>query len=476
MPDGVLQWFDERSGTGEVVRGGRTYVARAADVETAARRAGARVHFDIARDDGVERAVDVVLRAGTRTGDRHGRVGNLAGARRADAKATTAYRQVHPEAARVGAEHPFEVARAWADAVGRGERDAALSLCAPEVRLHLAGHDLVGRRQLDGWLQEHPALGCRRQVVLRGIDGEVEVGWSRSGPAVALPELRCRVDHGLLSELWPLPARREAAAVSLAEGGGLRVETVVGPGVGADEVRYGEERVARVAERVADAVLFARLKLSVAGDPARPRPARAEALLDLNGEPVRAAVAARTIREASDLLAARLRDQLRHRDERREALHRSTGRAAPGEWRHAALAPPRPDHFDRPVDERQLVRLKALATKERTPEEAASEMEQLDYDFYLFRDADSGADSLVERSPDGPVLLSRIGAGEAAVASGGPTVSASPRVPPRLSLEEAIEYLNLTGASFVFYEDAGTGRGNVCYVRYDGHYGLLSLA
>lgn len=475
MPDGVLQWYDERSGVGAVVRAGRTYLARAADVETAARRAGARVHFDVARDDGVERAVEVVLRPGDRAGDHHARTGTLVGARRPDEKSTAGYRQMHPDEVRVGAERPLEVARAWADAVRRGESDAALALCSPEVRLHLAGHDLVGRRQLDSWVRQHPAFGCGRQVTLRGTDGDAEVHWSQRGPAAALPGVRCRVGHGWVVELWSLPAHPRTVEVPLAVGGELRIETVVGPGVGPDEARYAEEHLARAAERVADAVLFARLKLSVAGDPARPRPARAEALLDLNGDPVRAAVAARTIREAADLLAERLRDQLRHRAERRDALHRSSGRSTPGEWRHGALVAPRPDHFDRPVEERQLVRLRSLAPVERTAEEAVLDMEQLDYDFYLFRDSVTGADSLVERDPEGQIRLSRIEGEEAPQPPGGPIGLVSPQRPPRLQLDEAIEYLDVTGAPFVFYEDAGTGRGNVCYVRYDGHYGWICL-
>lgn len=475
MPDGVLQWFDERSGQGVVVRAGRSYVAKAADVEASARRTGARVHFDVVRDDGVERAVDVVLRRGTRTGDHHGRVGTLVGERRPDDKATAAYRQVHPEAHGVDPEHPVEVARAFADAVRRGEADAAAALCSPDLRLHLAGHDLVGRRQLDGWLAQHPALGCRQQVVLRGADGDVEVRWSRSDPGALLPGLRCRVANGLIVEAWSLPPRRATVEVALATGSGLRIETVIGPGVGPGEVRYAEEHLARAAEHVAEVVLFARLKLSMATDPARSRPARAEVLLDLNGDPVRAAVAARSVSEAVDLLAERLRDQLRHRAERREALHRSSGRAAPGAWRHGALVAPHPEHFDRPVEERQLVRVRSLAPAPRVPEEALADMEQLDYDFYLFCDLETGRDALVERDPEGHVRLSRVGGGGAAAAEAGLVGGAAPGTAPRHSLQEAIEYLNLTGAPHVFFEDADTGRGNVCYLRYDGHYGLISL-
>ena len=46
MPDGLLQWYDDRRGEGRVVRGGRRYPERAEDMEPHAPVPGARVHFD----------------------------------------------------------------------------------------------------------------------------------------------------------------------------------------------------------------------------------------------------------------------------------------------------------------------------------------------------------------------------------------------------------------------------------------------
>jgi hypothetical protein len=51
MPDGVMQWFDDETRGGVVVRAGRAYRARAADVDPDARRPGARVHFDVREED-----------------------------------------------------------------------------------------------------------------------------------------------------------------------------------------------------------------------------------------------------------------------------------------------------------------------------------------------------------------------------------------------------------------------------------------
>jgi hypothetical protein len=41
-------------------------------------------------------------------------------------------------------------------------------------------------------------------------------------------------------------------------------------------------------------------------------------------------------------------------------------------------------------------------------------------------------------------------------------------------VSDALARLDATGAPFVFLADADTGRGNVVYRRYDGHYGLIT--
>src|SRR5579875_2765884 len=96
MPDGIVRWYDPGSGQIAVVRRGKRFMATTADVEPVARRAGARVHFDIRRDGGVERAVDVRLRTGTRVSHRQRRFGALTAARRRFGKGPAFYEEVHP--------------------------------------------------------------------------------------------------------------------------------------------------------------------------------------------------------------------------------------------------------------------------------------------------------------------------------------------------------------------------------------------
>jgi hypothetical protein len=89
-----------------------------------------------------------------------------------------------------------------------------------------------------------------------------------------------------------------------------------------------------------------------------------------------------------------------------------------------------------------------------TPAEAVQEMEDLDHDFLLFTDRDSGAPALVRR-PAGPA-------------------TGTPPEPPRLTDEEARRRLEADGETSVFYLDRDTGEGRVLYLRHDGHYGLVA--
>ena len=196
--------------------------------------------------------------------------------------------------------------------------------------------------------------------------------------------------------------------------------------------------------------------------------------VDVNGEIVRAQRCAHEMREAIDLLQARLRHKLEHRAQHRHALRRRPATPATGEWRHGDSPSDRPVYFDRPADERELVRHKTFVTSELTPDEAAFDMEQLDFDFYLFRDLASGGDALLERLSDGSYRLTRA---RPTTIETGPTVVSwrSPSAPaPVLGLDEAIERISADGDRFVFFENTATGRGNVIYRRYDGHYGLIA--
>jgi hypothetical protein len=57
-----------------------------------------------------------------------------------------------------------------------------------------------------------------------------------------------------------------------------------------------------------------------------------------------------------------------------------------------------------------------------------------------------------------------------------PSITVCPAPAPRLSITGAINRLEAAGQPFLFFVNAETGRGNLIYHRYDGHYGLIAPA
>lgn len=476
MPDGVVQWFDRATGEAAVIRGKHVFRASAAELEPVARRAGARVHFDIRRDHGVERAVDVTLRQGTRVSHHQHSFGTLVGARRPDTKGTAPFAGPHPELGLSLASHPLEVARAWARCLQAGDLEAALLLYAPDATLHRAGQTVSGRSHLQSHLEASPLLGTGRDPEIRGEDGVVLLRWTEADGPGRSTEVRCRVEHGQLAEQWFDDTMAEGRTIGVQRAAAKLVMSVLTHGdVDDDALAYAVDRIGAVTDEIGEPVLFARVKLTRAADPARARPALAQVALDVNGEMVRAHVAAHVMREAIDLLQQRLRNKLEHRAEHRRAERRHSGVPEPGEWRHADLPTTRPDHYERPIETRQLLRHKTFAVDELTPDEAAFDMGQLDFDFHLFRDLASGEDAVIERLSGHSYRLMRLHPTGVDAGATALPLEIAELPAPELSVAEAIERLDASAERFVFFANATTGRGNVVYRRYDGHYGLLTL-
>lgn len=238
-------------------------------------------------------------------------------------------------------------------------------------------------------------------------------------------------------------------------------------------IEHAREVVLGVAKFAPRPVLHARIVLRVLPDPALERPAIAKASLDVSGRSVRAHLAAEHMVEAIDLLERRLRRNLEDFEELARARHHETGMVPRGEWRHGSLPTARPEYFPRPPGERELIRRKSFALSPLAAEEAASEMQLLDYDFHLFTNAATGDEAVVYRQSDGTIALAQIN----------PTPAKNPRVfvtdptpAPVMLLEDAVERLNLGAEPFLFFVDPQTRWGNVLYRRYDGHYGLIERA
>ncbi|HET6953728.1 MAG TPA: sigma 54 modulation/S30EA ribosomal C-terminal domain-containing protein [Acidimicrobiales bacterium] len=251
------------------------------------------------------------------------------------------------------------------------------------------------------------------------------------------------------------------------------VDVVAAPSVPAAAADYARQKLGHALALTHGPVLHARAKLDLAPDPAVERPCHAQVTVDVNGVLVRAHVAAATMLEAVDLLEERLQDQLRHRAEHVEALRHLAAAPGTAAWRHGLSPSVRPSRFPRPVEDRQVVRRKTFAIGEMTVDEAALDMDSLEHDFYLFRELATGADVLLHRLPDGGYGLRRMRVAPAGSSGVTVEVEVESELAPALSLDEARDWLNLTGEPFVFFADRATGRGHVLYHRYDGHYGLI---
>jgi ribosome-associated translation inhibitor RaiA len=247
-------------------------------------------------------------------------------------------------------------------------------------------------------------------------------------------------------------------------------------GVTSDERAYAHEKLAHIARFAPAPVLDARLRLRYEPDPARERPATAEATLDVNGRAVRAHVAAATMREATDLLEARLRRRLEHLAERDQSLELRHRDAGPGEWHHGDARARRPEYFDRTPEDREVVRRKAFVLEAESPDEAAFDLELLDHDFLLFRNADTDEDDVIYRLDEGGYALIQPTHDDRTLRSCVAPIRPSPLTPAPMDLGAATRLLDLGDEPFVFYIDQRTRRGNVVYRRYDGHYGLIGPA
>ena len=209
---------------------------------------------------------------------------------------------------------------------------------------------------------------------------------------------------------------------------------------------YAAGKVARLHQHAHGPVLMTRIKLTQAEGQDVERNAIAEAAMDVGGRLVRGQVAAHRIDEAVDLLVDRMIRQ----------LDQAAAKARSRERRPSGDPTARPVRAAIPPEEREVVAHKSFAIDRATLDEAAFDMEVLDYDFFLFTDADDGRDKVVYRDEDGGVHLAT--------------------EPPKEAVEEALERLDARGEPFVFFFDVDRRRGAVAYLRYDGHFGLIRPA
>lgn len=236
---------------------------------------------------------------------------------------------------------------------------------------------------------------------------------------------------------------------------------------------YVREKIGSLGRLTRQPVLHARVRLSRHGDPAVARPVVAQANLDVNGRHVRAQVQGENAHDAVDLLEARLWRRLEKLTNRPERGHGNGFQAEPHRQSESSA---RPGYFPLPPDERRIIRRKSFTLGKHTLDEAAQEMELLDYDFHLFTEAGTGQASVLYRTGSVGYRLAQVMPLPGELAPHNLRVTVSGQPPPRLTIERAVERFSLLKLPFLFFVDVAEGRAGVLYQRYDGHYGLISPA
>ncbi|MGB8388815.1 ribosome hibernation promotion factor [Mycobacterium sp.] len=238
---------------------------------------------------------------------------------------------------------------------------------------------------------------------------------------------------------------------------------------------YARTKIGELGRLTHRPVLHAHVRLSEHEDPAVARRVLAQANLDVNGRLVRAQVEGVTAREAIDRLEARLRHRLERSAEHWEAKRGGIPRVGPHEWRHESEHTHRPNYFPRPESERRIMRHKSYGLPTCTVDDAAQEMELLDYDFHLFTEGGTKQDSVLYRDGSGEYRLALVNPESVdQLAPFEMPLSISPQPAPRLTADQAVERIGLLGLPFLFFVDSARDRGSVLYHRYDGHYGLIT--
>jgi len=231
------------------------------------------------------------------------------------------------------------------------------------------------------------------------------------------------------------------------------------------------DKIARLVRLCREPVRVAQVRLVIESGPARDRPAEVEAVLDIDGKIARAHVAAATITEAVDLVVDRLRRRIERLEDRRHRLperRAATNQARSG---HAEVPAQRPEYSARSIDERDIVRRKSFALEPLSLDEAAFDLDALAHDFYLFREQTTMRDCVLSYGTDGLELAHPDDATPDVSAISVP-VRLRPVAAIQMTEVEARERLDIGHERFVFFM-APTGRGNVMYVRRDGHYGVI---
>jgi hypothetical protein len=245
----------------------------------------------------------------------------------------------------------------------------------------------------------------------------------------------------------------------------LDVVTFAQGSIRESDLEYARSKLAGIVDITPEPVRYAKVKLSRLANPEVPKPFVCQGNLDLDGRLVRAEVAAAHATEAVDLMTDRLR-----RNALRAAGHWEAGRE------RLLRTDPRPWNSPPPSARGRGVRHKAYRLRVTSVDEAAAELDLMDFDFHLFVERGSGQESVLYRCGPSRYRLSQLRPEPHRRWNTSVPLSIAHQPAPSLDLTQAIGRLEATGQPFVFFADPEDGRARVLYHRYDGNYGLIRPA
>ena len=123
---------------------------------------------------------------------------------------------------------------------------------------------------------------------------------------------------------------------------------------------------------------------------------------------------------------------------------------------------------------RRIHRHKTYTLPVQRPCQATATLNAMDYDAFLFTDADTREDALVYRCGPAGVRLARQYTMRPPWPPTGPPLTVNPRSTLRLTISDATRQVAAGWLPFLFFTEADTGRGNLLYRRYDGGLGLIT--
>jgi ribosome-associated translation inhibitor RaiA len=217
------------------------------------------------------------------------------------------------------------------------------------------------------------------------------------------------------------------------------------------------------------------VRLTLRGGPGRrgaQRPYVADVSAPFDGRLLAAHAIGGSPVEATDEVVKRLRRQLRRIVDADVALRNEPRTIAKALEDLTGPDRPRPGHRLKPPEEREIVHRRTYADRPEPTLTAIADLLDDDEQFHLFVHVRTGEDVVVHWRDDGRIGL-LFPQGSVLADEQDIVVPEASRYSEPITLATARAEEDILNHRFLYFIDAGDGRGKVLYLRFDGDYGLV---